>query len=224
MQNRQLVLLIIIIVLLFVAGCRMKSTAMSAYPVHRDITTTVFWLGEKSTKDNLYISNTASAWDDDWMAHFGGVDDPAHRNGYFPAGFTPKENPFYFALPYNDFKNGIRKADASRVVPWAKDRQWGPRESMCKNQWIRISKGNTVVYAQWEDVGPFGEDDAAYVFGAVRPYNRINSDAGLDVSPAVAQFLGLPGIGTVSWQFINATDVPDGPWKRILTTSQIDWG
>jgi hypothetical protein len=92
-----------------------------------------------------------------------------------------------------------------------------------KNQWIKITKGNTVAYAQWEDVGPFQENDAAYVFGTARPRNAINNHAGLDLSPAVATFLNLQDIDTVSWQFVNAGDVPDGPWKQVVTTSQIDW-
>ena len=26
-----------------------------------------------------------------------------------------------------------------------------------------------------------------------------------------------------SWLFIDEADVPSGPWKEIITTSQIDW-
>jgi len=212
-----------VILLLFIAGCKEKFTPAPAHYVRRNISTTIFWVGENASSANDYIPNAASAWDDHWLEHYGGIDDPANRNGYFPAAFTPKENPFYFALPYNDFKNSKRKADAYQVIPWAKDHPWGPRESMCKNQWIKITRGNTAVYAQWEDVGPFGEDDAAYVFGTARPRNAINNHAGLDISPAVAQYLGLREICSVNWQFVPAADVPNGPWKRVVTTSQIDW-
>jgi len=216
-------LLLAAALLLIIAGCGSESAAMPSTGVHRNISATIFWVGEDASEDNSFIPNAASAWDDHWLDHFGGIDDPAHRTGYLPAGFTPKENPFYFALPYDDLINGTRKSSASRVIPWAKSRSWGPGESMCKNQWIQISKGDTIVYAQWEDVGPYEEDDAAYVFGTARPRNRINHNAGLDVSPAVAQYLSMEDVDTVSWQFVAAADVPDGPWKHVLTTSQIDW-
>jgi len=51
---------------------------------------------------------------------FGGVDDPEHRNGHWPAEFKPNENPFYVALPFGEFEsesgNELR-ADALSV-PW----------------------------------------------------------------------------------------------------------
>ena len=196
----------------------------SSYPVHQNISTTYFWVGEGSSPDNRYISNAASAWDDQWLAHYGCVDNPNNRNGYYPAACIPKENPFYFALPYNDFANGNRKANANNLVYWLHEKTWGPLQSMLKNQWIEITKGTKTVYAQWEDVGPFGEDDSAYVFGGATPSNPYNSHAGLDVSPAVNHFLGLNGLDTTSWKFVDASDVPDGPWKQIITTSQIYWG
>jgi hypothetical protein len=61
--------------------------------------TTLFWVGEPSNADNDFIPNDVSYWDQDWQASYGGVDDPERRNGFWPAGFDPKENPFYVALP-----------------------------------------------------------------------------------------------------------------------------
>ncbi len=52
-----------------------------------------------------------------WMQDYGGVDDPKKRNRYYPECFIPKENPFYCALPYNDFdENGEKKKDLELVV------------------------------------------------------------------------------------------------------------
>lgn len=198
-------------------------TNIEKYPVHRNITSTVFWVGEDATEHNAYISNSPSAWDEYWVKHFGGVDTPEKRNGYFPAGFRPKENPFYIALPYNDFREDSRKANAAAIIPWAKTKVWAARESMCKNQWVKITRGKKTVYAQWEDSGPFLENDAQYVFGNGQPRSAINNHAGIDVSPAISDYLGLTGINKVDWQFIDAQDVPDGPWKEIVTTSQIFW-
>ncbi len=202
-----------------------KQTVVSGeYPLHRNITVTVFWVGEEGNEENGYIPNISSAWDDNWMEHYGGVDDPDERDGFRPTAFVPLENPFYFTLPYNDFtEDGDRKAGAWKNVYWANEQQWDSLHSMCKNRWIEIRKGEKVAYAQWEDAGPFGEDDADYVFGTVVPENDINENAGLDVSPAVRDYLGLEDIDTVEWRFIREEEVPDGPWMEIVTTSQIDW-
>ena len=61
--------------------------------------TTLFWVGEPSDADNYFIPNDVSYWYNQWQLSFGGVDDPEHRNGYWPAEFKPHENPFYVALP-----------------------------------------------------------------------------------------------------------------------------
>jgi hypothetical protein len=192
------------------------------YPLHENITAAVFWVGEEANKDNNFISNHQSAWDDKWEEHYGGIDNPNNRNGYFPAGFVPKENPFYFGLPYNDFDNGNRKL-SSRGIYWAREKRWGKLESMCKNRWIKIIKGDNTAYAQWEDAGPFEEDDFAYVFGENLPKNKINHNDGLDFSPAVRDYLNLEDTDTIDWQFVDFSEVPDGPWKTTITYSQIFW-
>ena len=196
----------------------------SSYPLHSGIIATYFWIGEGESDDNGGISNVPSAWDENWVKHFGGVDDPKKRDGYFPSKFTPKENPFYFALPYNDFgSDGDRRSDVNKVIPWASSEKWKDSESMCKNQWIKIIKGGKVAYAQWQDVGPFEEKDTSYVFGTSKPKNKENSKAGLDISPAVRDYLDLSDVDKVDWQFIEENNVPSGPWKKIITRSQVDW-
>jgi len=61
--------------------------------------TTMFWVGERADAENAYIPNHESYWDKDWLANFGGIDDPWHRNGHWPTGFTPKENPSTWRCP-----------------------------------------------------------------------------------------------------------------------------
>lgn len=199
------------------------SLANGKYPLHRNIVTTYFWVGEPADADNQYIDNTSSSWDTDWTNHYGGVDDPTNRNQYLPSQFVPKENPFYFALPYNDFyDNGTRKADSYGTVYWASQKSWNDSESMVKNRWIEITKDNKTAYAQWEDAGPFVYDDSAYVFGNSSPKNTLNHNAGLDVSPAVKDYINLQhGKNVVDWRFVDFGDVPDGPWKNTITTSQV---
>jgi hypothetical protein len=192
-------------------------------PWHRGIVATVFWVGEDASADNGGIANHASAWDDDWVRHFGGVDDPVRRQGGAPA-FAPLENPFYVALPYNDVDDrGVRRVDAHEVVPWAGDARWSHERSMVKNRWVEVRVGDRVAFAQWEDVGPFGEDDADYVFGTSRPRNPVDQRAGIDLSPAVRDVLGVGDVSAVDWRFVEADEVPAGPWTVVVTTSAITW-
>jgi hypothetical protein len=195
----------------------------AAYPIHTGVTATVFWVGEPAAPGSP--ANTSSAWDQHWQEHFGGVDDPHRRDGYRPAGFVPGENPFYVALPYKDMP-AARRSEALRVIPWARSRgpeSGDPAASLCKNHWLRLSRGERTCCAQWEDVGPFNTNDAAYVFGTAAPRNTRNRSAGIDVSPAVRDALGLDGMGTVDWQFVDEAAVPDGPWKQVVTRGGIDW-
>jgi len=206
------------------ANIEIKKPASIEYSLHQDITSTVFWVGESASDDNDDISNSPSAWDEQWKKHYGGVDSSTKREGFLPGKFCPKENPFYVALPYNDFgKKGRHKAEIFSLVPWAKDRNIPEDYSVLKNRWIKILHEGKAAYAQWEDVGPFEEDDEEYVFGSASPKNKENKNAGIDVSPAVRDYLGLSGIDKVDWQFVDFADVPDGAWKKIITTSQVYW-
>lgn len=176
---------------------------------------TTFWVGEDATSDNGFIHNSASAWDEIWETHFGGVDDPETRCGYHPCGFTPKQNPFYVALPYNDFDDeGNRKANASRV-PWFDDRSSG---SLLENRWVEVRRNGVSCFGQWQDVGPFEEDDVEYVFGdAAAPKNTTIVGAGIDLSPALSDCLSLGGLGEVEWRHVATERVVRGPWTDIVT-------
>jgi hypothetical protein len=184
--------------------------------------TTVFWVGETASADNGFIPNDKSAWDEKWQVHYGGEDARTARNGFLPATFTPLENPFYVALPYNDIDSkGLRKASA-KSCPNSTDQNLA-RYSWCKNVWVMMaSKSGKVAYAQWQDVGPYEEDDFNYVFGTSKPKNRRDQKAGLDISPATATYLGVGDVSRLDWQFVDISKVPDGPWKAVVTTSKGD--
>jgi len=189
-----------------------------ATATHANVTTTVFWVGEPADSDNDYINNAMSAWDEHWETHYGGYDSPTARNGYAPSAFTPQENPFYFALPYTDFDSqGTHKDTAADCLAYTTNAN--DRYSWCKNIWIAIIHGASTAYAQWEDVGPFEEDDSNYVLGTSAPKNQFGTKAGLDVSPAVRDYLKLNDVDHTSWHFVTATEVPNGPWKQRVTTS-----
>jgi hypothetical protein len=181
------------------------------YPWKENIVTTIFWVGEKADKSNP-VPNAQSAWDSSWMSHYGGYDDPKKRANFIPARFTPKENPFYVALPYNDLTHNHTKSEASRVIPWFKNSFVRDGQSVCKDHWLAIRYGIRTCFGQWEDVGPFHVDHWQYVFGNERPHSNRNHAAGLDVSPAVRDYLGMSGTDVCDWKFVNLYEVPNGPW------------
>ncbi|MEK9177082.1 MAG: hypothetical protein AAB923_02180 [Patescibacteria group bacterium] len=192
----------------------------SPYPV-RTAMTTFFWVGEAAGAENAGIPNHESFWDDEWQGHFGGVDDPTLRCGYAPCGFQPKENPFYVALPYGEYEDGALKENAKNV-PWYAE--VAPEEPLLKNRWVEVRYSGRTCYGQWEDVGPNGEDDFAYVFGGIKtPANTFGERAGLDVSPALWACLSMTDNARTEWRFVPEGNVPEGPWKETTTTRGVSW-
>jgi hypothetical protein len=193
------------LIALAITGC---STTVQAqeYSWHYGIVATNFWVGQviSSARDG---SQKISAYDDHWEAHYGGCDGIVVRNvctfelrsaanGYFPTQMTPQQNPFYLDLPLQD--------------------------RSLKDRWVHLRKDGRVCYGQVEDAGPAVYDDVAYVLGDARPKNTRFNGAGLDVSPALNGCLGFTGAvdgasDRVDWRFIDAVDVPAGPWTRIRT-------
>jgi hypothetical protein len=185
------------------------------YPWKTNIVTTIFWIGEDAAGNNP-VPNHKSSWDFNWAANYGGTDtpDPSARRGYIPVAFIPHQNPFYCALPYNDVTHGQFKPEAPLVIPWFKQSYTGQGQSVCRHRWLAIRKGNRTCYAQWEDCGPFRTDHFQYVFGNERPKPNLNRGAGLDVSPAVRDYLRLEPTDVTDWQFVELSDVPPGPWRN----------
>ena len=190
--------------------------AAEKYPWRKEIVTTVFWIGEKPTANNP-VPNRSSSWDTNWTKNYGGYDDPekGRRHDFIPVKFTPRQNPFYCALPYNDKAKEGHRPEAPRVVPWFKEAYQGPGVSTCKDRWVAIRKGDRTVYAQWEDAGPFRTDYWQYVFGNERPKTTLNRGAGLDVSPAVRDYLGLNETDVTDWRFVEFREVSRGPWSTL---------
>ena len=188
--------------------------ATRRFPWKTNIVTTVFWIGEQAGGNNP-VPNDKSSWDANWTTNYGGFDTPdsSARRNYIPVAFIPRQNPFYFALPYNDVTHGQFKPEAALVIPWFKQAYTEPGRSVCKDRWIAIRKGNRTCYAQWEDCGPFRTDHFQYVFQNERPKPNLNHGAGLDVSPAVRDYLGLAPTDVTDWQFVEVRDVPPGPWR-----------
>lgn len=163
-------------------------------------------------------------------------------NDYFPTSVpTPKENPFYLDLPFDDLNDPVAFAERCAVIPWAgespasacTDRSF----SYLKNHWVEITgPSGATCYGQIEDAGPSSGSnyhDANYVFGTddARPANGLFSGdptqgAGMDVSPALNGCLGFAELDGdndhVSWRFVDAP--PPGPWTDVVTTSPVFGG
>lgn len=183
-----------------------------------NIVSTVFWIGEQPTQNNP-TPNDKSSWDTSWSASYGGYDDPdpsQRTERYHPKAFLPNQNPFYIALPYNDVQSGTyrTKVEARQIIPWFHRKFERSGHTVLKGRWVAIRRGGKVCYGQWEDVGPFETDDWRYVFGDSRPRTTGNGGAGLDVSPAIRDFLDFEsGHAVCDWRFVDVQEVPEGPWK-----------
>lgn len=207
------------------------------YPWHTSITATTFWVGEVLDPSSPDGSQRLSAYDTQWETHYGGCDGlQGYRscqtepriaaNDFFPSAMTPRQNPFYLDLPFDDLNNAAAHRQRSTVVPWA--RQSPPDSaSLMKNRWVQLVEGDRTCYGQIEDAGPEQYDDAGYVFGSndQRPANRKLRGAGLDVSPALNGCLGFSSLNgdrdRVNWRFVDAATVPPGPWTRLITTTPV---
>ncbi len=191
-----------------------SSSVSGRYGWKPNIVTTVFWIGEPVGGRN-FTPNVASSWDSNWTRNYGGYDNPnpeARRN-FIPAKFTPRQNPFYVALPYNDVTRGTTKPEARVVIPWFREAFRKEGQSVCRDRWVAVrNRSGRVAYAQWSDCGPFRTDHWQYVFGMERPKPNLNQGAGLDVSPAMRDYLGLSSTDVTDWKFVDAKDVPNGPW------------
>lgn len=182
------------------------------YPWKTGIVTTVFWIGSAGEDKS---AAGASAWDPKWQVNYGGFDDPnpAKRHHFIPAQFIPRQNPFYVALPYNDVGKGATKPEARVVIPWFKESFAEEGKSVCRDRWILIrNSSGKVCYAQWADCGPYGADHWQYVFGNEKPRPNANGGAGLNVSPAVRDYLQLSTTDVTDWKFVEIASVPVGPW------------
>jgi hypothetical protein len=217
------------------------SRTANGYPWHTKIVATTFWVGEIFDPTASDGSQVISTYDAEWLKDYGGCDgvsakgscDTERRfaaNGFFPTSMTPRQNPFYLDLPFDDVNDGKAAARRADVVPWAHDAAYAdilgnPDQSLMKNRWVEITHDGATCYGQVEDAGPGEYNDANYVFGGgdARPQNTRYNGAGMDVSPALNGCLGFSELNgeddVVSWRFVEDANVPSGPWATLVTTS-----
>ena len=111
--------------------------------------------------------------------------------------------------------HGSTKSESRKAIPWFKQSFEKAGQTVCKGRWVAIRHNGRIVYAQWEDCGPFRTDHWAYVFGNERPRLNLNQSAGIDVSPSVRDYLGMGSKGIVDWKFVEVGEVPPGPWTKF---------
>ncbi len=194
------------------------SRVLKKAPIHKDILTTIFWVGERAKPRSGWSSNLDSAWDMRWKENFGGLDSPVYRTGFFPSKFRPKQNPFYIALPFNDISNP-EHLDSCPILQYFKAKKTSRSSSICKNRWIEIIYDGKSCYGQWQDVGPIYTDDYEYVFLGQKPKAHDKEMAGLDISPAIRDYLSIKSKSRSTWRFVDESEVSEGPWKTIVTRS-----
>lgn len=164
-----------------------------------------------------------------WFSFARGADDADGISAWNDVSPLTEENPWYVALPFNPL-----------VYP-----QDDPlRQAEMKNRWVMVRERSAgkVAYAQVEDVGPWFVNDHGYVFDPLaRPFAEtargsgydiyrapsaariVRNPAGIDLSPAVAAHLAITGVGSVDWRFVDAAEVPAGPWKEKISTTPPHW-
>jgi hypothetical protein len=213
------------------------------YPMHTGIVATTFWVGEIFDPHSPDGSQVISTYDASWERHYGGCDGVLTRgscqterrvaaDGFFPTRMTPRENPFYLDLPFDDVNNPAAFSRRAQFIPWADDPGYAghahdPAFSYMKNRWVRLTRDGRTCYGQIEDAGPGVYDDYRYVFGTAdrRPASRLYNGAGLDVSPALTGCLGFTELNgdddRLTWQFVDKVDVPPGPWSKLVTTAGV---
>ena len=192
------------------------------YPWRQNITASVFWIGPRPDEGDT-VSNKEVERSEAWAARFGGVDNPDaaariadHDTGEFrPKDFIPRLNPFYIALPYTDIASpGNHKPEASKVVPWFASVNPKAGMSVLNGRWVQIYNGKRSCYAQWEATGPRGGDDWEYVFHGKPPKSAVEKGAAIGIAPSVRDYLGLQSGQKCHWRFVEAAQVPYGPWKK----------
>lgn len=215
----------------------------TGYPWHTDIVATTFWVGEVFDPDAPDGSQRISTYDSEWLESYGGCDgvdtggacrtEPRTADhDFFPTAMTPRQNPFYLDLPFDDVNDVTGFATRGSVVPWAHEPAFAgevddPTVSLMKNRWVVLHRAGRLCYGQIQDAGPGEYRDAAYVFGDDdrRPANSRYNGAGLDVSPALNGCLAFTDLDgdddRVDWAFVDDGDVPPGPWTRIVTDSPV---
>ena len=196
-------------------------SAKAIFPWKKEIVHTVFWIGEEPSANNP-VPNHSSGWDKTWAKNYGGYDNPNRnaRHDFIPASFTPRQNPFYARCPTT---TRCQATDRRRRRSFRGSRKRTRTGDIgLQGSLDRDSESKADRLRAMGRCGPFRTDHWQYVFGNDRPKPNLNQGAGLDVSPAVRDYLGLKDTDVTDWKFVDFRDVPPGPWTNTATTTLCD--
>ena len=192
------------------------ATSTPRYPWKTNIVTTVFWIGEQPTENNP-VPNNKSSWDANWTSNYGGYDTPGCL-------VAPQLHPgLVRPAPESILLSRCRTttlptASSNRKPRWLFPGSSNPIPSRAnlsaRIAGSRSAKATASAMRNGKIAGPFRTDHFQYVFQNERPKPNLNRGAGLDVSPAVRDYLGLPPTDVTDWQFVEVRDVPPGPWRN----------
>ena len=135
---------------------------------------------------------------------------------------TPRQNPFYLDLPFDDINNPTAFAQRGSVVPWAHEPGLSGRAgdrsvSFMKNRWVKISEATGSATARSRTPGRATTTTRRTSSAATTdgPKNSRYNGAGMDVSPALNGCLAFADLNgaddRVDWRFVDDADVPAGP-------------
>ena len=148
---------------------------------------------------------------------YGGYDDPnpSRRQNYVPVKFTPRQNPFYCALPYNDKAREGHRPEAPKVSSLV---QGGLPGSRCFR--LQGSMGRD----------PQRQPDRLCPVGRCRAISnrslgiRLRQRAAkTDLQPRCrarcftrrARLSWLQDTDVTDWKFVEFSEVPPGPWAKL---------
>jgi len=147
-------------------------------------------LGWRRGRANYPVSNYRSSWERIGQAITADLTTRSStRRNYNSGGIYPLQIPSIVRCRTTMSRTASLKPEAPLVIHGSNrpTRDWS---SVCKDRWVAIRKENRTCYAQWEDCGPFRTDHFQYVF-QMNGQANLNEGAGLDVSPAVRDYLRL---------------------------------
>lgn len=164
-----------------------------------------------SADDNPVEYDNPSAWD------IGGAPDrPGLHRGIVAT---------YFGGP-TDKSSGTVTAYSNLIAPNWWDRPGVALPARINDRplpSVRVTYNGKSVICQVIDVGPWNTKDPYWITGA-RPQAESGFDmtgrktnlAGIDLTPAAAQAIGLPGKGLVDWEFVTENDMTDSTTDQKL--------
>ena len=146
------------------------------------------------------------------MKHFGGVDSPSTER-LFSGGLHAQAKSVLCGSAFRRGGPGWQPQGGRK-----KDPGFGEsREPLTRNRWVEIRYKDKSCYAQWQDVGPMGEDDFDGCSGTPRSPRTGRAQGRPRYFAAAAQYLGVEGSARTEWRFVDEAQVPGGPWKTIVT-------